>query len=159
MEVQTPSMTCRSGFRNFRSAISWRGRPYTAAFSALTFAQRALAAAAIFALEAALIFLRFFAVSGSASSTGVSAVLTRAHLAFWAAIFLARPAALNLYFFRVLTGSDAAAVGISRAFGEPFPSSRFASWAFRASICSWIAPARLSWADVSDVKLLMRIDY
>jgi len=71
----------------------------------LTFAHLALAAAAILALPAALIFRRFFTglASGLASDSPAS---TFAHLAFNAALFFAFPAALNRYFLFPLTGSD-----------------------------------------------------
>ena len=88
--------------------------------SDFTLAHLALAAAAILARPAALIFLRFF--TGSGWSPGVADALAFAHRALMAATFFARPAALNLYFFLAPASLDSGTITGMPA--EPFPPSR-----------------------------------
>src|ERR1022692_4518662 len=104
-------------------------------FAALIFAQRALAAALILALAAALI-VNFFLVTtalvagltpATTGTTGLAAAalaaLILAHLAFWAATSLARPAALMPpFFFGAL-----AATGVTTAWVVE-PNNRLSSF-------------------------------
>jgi hypothetical protein len=107
--------------------IALHNQEAVASLAALTFAHLALAAAAILALDAALIFLRLFRGAASCLVLGSAIVLAFAHLAFWAATFFARPAALNLYFFRVFIGACPVRVAVSSAVASPFPARIVAS--------------------------------
>jgi hypothetical protein len=109
-------------------------------FAALTFAHLALAAAAMAALPAALIFRFFGAVS--VVEDPPFAALTLAHLARWAAAIRALPAADIPPFL------GPRLPGILMA-GAEVPSKAASCW-FRASIWSLMSAACLSCAEVND---------
>ena len=107
--------------------------------AAFAFAQRALADAAIFALEAALIFrLAFFA----AGFVDCFDPFTFAHLALAAALILALPAALILR------------LGLAVLAGVVLPPTNLFSSLFSSSICSVIEAARRSCVDVRLIMLM-----
>jgi len=101
--------------------------------AALTLAQRAFAAADIFALAAALIFLFFM---GALTDFETGFVFTLAQRAVCAAEILARPAALIL---------PLALIGDC----EEVPRIETSSWS-KSSILSLRSAARRSWVDVND---------
>ena len=110
---------------------------------ALTFAQRAFAAAESLALAAALM-VRFLAGALTAGLAAVVANLILAHLAFCAAATLARPAALMPPFF-----FDALATT-----GAEAPNSEESSWV-NAAIFSFRSAARRNCAVVNDDNRLL----
>jgi hypothetical protein len=107
---------------------------------AFTFAHRALAAAEILALAAALIFRRFF---GAASPF---AAFTLAHLAFAAAAIFARAAADMRRFFGDPTGDGA---------GIPPPSAIESIRTCSFSIFSLMAMMRWSWLMGNSAKFVI----
>jgi hypothetical protein len=109
---------------------------------AFTFAHRALAAAEILALAAALILRRFF---GAASTF---AAFTLAHLAFAAAAIFARTEADMWRFWGASAG---AGVGIPP---PPLPAIE-SIWPCSASICSLIERIWWSWLVVKSVRFVM----
>src|ERR1035437_8940557 len=127
-------------------------------FAALTFAQRALAAALIFALAAALITNFFFAgLATTATLAGVAAGLTAdfaalilAQRAFCAAATLALPAALMPPFFFGALPTTGAATGVADE-----PSNWLSSFS-KSAIFSWRAAAwRNCWADRLAIELIV----
>ena len=105
-----------------------------------TFAQRALAAAAIFAFAAALI-LRLVA-KGFGATLFASLIFTQR--AFWAAAILALPAAVNFLRTCLLAFRG---VGIPLLF--PSNGNNFSNWVCNTTIWSLRFAARLNWAAVS----------
>lgn len=112
--------------RRFNFNFAARGADYLF-FAARTFAQRARAAAAIFARPAALM-VRFFLA-------GLAAALLLAQRARWAAAILARAEALIVHFF--FAGLPTGAVE---------PPAKDSSFADSFSICCFKATIRFSLA-------------
>jgi hypothetical protein len=125
-------------------------------FAALTFAQRAFAAALILALAAALI-VNFFFAGGAALTPTMAlasgfAALTLAQRAFWAAAILAFPAALMPpFFFGAL-----AAAGLTATVYVVEPSNWLNSFSNSKIFSLRSAAWRNCWTDILVIKLIGR---